>query len=196
MTDQLNYFNVALIGNNYYARQGIALMLQEIAPTIRIKVSVSDHRLLDLALKKEEKLNILFFSGSDSPRFDSIQYIKELKNSYPDLIICIYAMQTNSLSWVRGGVDSYISLQAPIYHWHTSLLKMLDPYYLPKKRPVELMLTATEWKVLKELKNGVDIRYIAEREKLSYRRVSAVKSSAIRKLGLRNKTDLLVFLTS
>ncbi|HDW1381437.1 TPA: fimbrial protein, partial [Enterobacter asburiae] len=53
-----------------------------------------------------------------------------------------------------------------------------------------------EWRVLKELRKGLDMRYIAETEQLSYRRVSALKSSAIRKLGLRNKTDLLVFLTS
>ncbi|EKL0726082.1 fimbrial protein, partial [Enterobacter hormaechei] len=59
-----------------------------------------------------------------------------------------------------------------------------------------LSLTPGERRVLKELRNGLDIRYIAELEKLSYRRVSALKSSAIRKLGLRNKTDLLVFLTS
>ncbi|MFY7344208.1 helix-turn-helix domain-containing protein, partial [Enterobacter cloacae complex sp. IR5434] len=77
-----------------------------------------------------------------------------------------------------------------------SLAKMVDSHYRPQKQPAALSLTPGERRVLKELRNGLDIRYIAELEKLSYRRVSALKSSAIRKLGLRNKTDLLVFLTS
>lgn len=73
---------------------------------------------------------------------------------------------------------------------------MVDSRYQTKTKPMSLSLTPDEWRVLKELRNGVDMRYIAEIEKISYRRVSALKNSAIKKPGLRNKTDLLVFLTS
>jgi two-component system response regulator FimZ (fimbrial Z protein) len=50
--------------------------------------------------------------------------------------------------------------------------------------------------VLKAIKAGDSLREIAEKTEISYRRVSALKNSAIRKLGLRNKTELLLFLTS
>ncbi|MGU3521617.1 hypothetical protein ACLBW2_00725 [Enterobacteriaceae bacterium C23F] len=39
------------------------------------------------------------------------------------------------------------------------------------------------------------LQYIAVKTENSYRKVSALKIPAIRKLGLRNKTELLVFLT-
>ena len=108
----------------------------------------------------------------------------------------MYSAPANSWLWIRGDIDAYISLQEPLYHWRACLLKMVDSRYRPKKKPTALSLTPGEWRVLKDLRKGLDMRYIAETEQLSYRRVSALKSSAIRKLGLRNKTDLLVFLTS
>ncbi|MFT1017519.1 helix-turn-helix domain-containing protein, partial [Enterobacter hormaechei] len=113
-----------------------------------------------------------------------------------DLILQLSKSSIYSTKPVREDIDAYISLQNTVYQWRVKLAKMVDSHYRPQKQPAALSLTPGERRVLKELRNGLDIRYIAELEKLSYRRVSAIKSSAIRKLGLRNKTDLLVFLTS
>lgn len=191
-----SYLDIALLGNNHYARKGIASLLTLIDPTINIKISVSDCQFLDASL--EEKIDILFLSSTEqhSTSLDFLKFINDIKNDYPELITCMYSAQANSLLWVRGDIDAYISLQEPIYYWRASLLKMVDSRYRPTKKPLALSLTPIEWRILKGLKKGLGIKYIAESEKLSYRRVSALKNSAIRKLGLRNKTDLLVFLTS
>ncbi|WP_435927839.1 helix-turn-helix domain-containing protein [Dryocola sp. BD613] len=191
-----SYLNVALLGADHYARQGIASLLQGIDATITIKFSLSDPTLLDIPLA--DKIDILFLSGTEKrySGLNCLRYISKIRMAYPQSLVCMYSAHANSLLWVRGDIDAYISLQDPIYFWRTSLLKMIDSRYLPKSKPLALSLTATEWRVLKGLKKGLNISYIAKSEKLSYRRVSAVKNSAIRKLGLRNKTDLLVFLTS
>ncbi|NIY47846.1 helix-turn-helix domain-containing protein [Cedecea colo] len=190
------YLDIALTGTNHYARQGIASLLALIDPTINIKISVSDCQRLDTA--SGEKIDILFLSATEryTTSLDCLELITKIKNNHPELVICMYSTHANSLLWVRGDIDAYVSLQEPIYYWRASLLKMVDSRYRPKKKPLALSLTPSEWRVLKELKKGLNIKYIAEIEHLSYRRVSALKNSATRKLGLRNKTDLLVFLTS
>lgn len=200
MANTLNYrrhLNIALIGGDHFSRQGIASLLKSIDPQMQINASVSEYTEIETILATR-KVDVLLLSGAEKylAGFDSLKYINKIRANYPRVFICMYSAPANSLLWVQGDIDAYISLQEPIYHWRTSLLKMVDSRYQPKTKPTALSLTPGEWRVLKELRNGLDMRYIAEIEKLSYRRVSALKSSAIRKLGLRNKTDLLVFLTS
>ncbi|MGC6389835.1 LuxR C-terminal-related transcriptional regulator [Ewingella sp. S1.OA.A_B6] len=189
--------DVALMGGNHYARQGIASLLQIISPKIRIRASIRDYKVLDKILEKT-RVNIVFISEPEKSNsgFDCLRFIKKIKQNHPQIVICMYSACASSLLWVRGDVDSFISLKEPLYNWHANIMKLVDSRYRYKSKPAALSLSPMEWKVLKELKNGQDLRHIAAMEKLSYRRVSALKSSATRKLGLRNKTDLLIFLTS
>jgi len=195
--ETMSYMNAALVGADLFARQGIAGLLKSVDPTINVVSSTDNFQELH-ALLDQQRIDILFMSGAErnNHTVECIKNIAYIRNRFPELIVCMYSTHANSWLWVRGDIDAYISLQNPIYYWRTSLLKLVDSRYQPKNKPAALSLTPGELRVLKELKNGLDIRYIAEMEKLSYRRVSALKSSAIRKLGLRNKTDLLVFLTS
>lgn len=192
-----HHLNIALIGGDRFARCGITALLQGMYSGIQITTSTNDYQHLDDLLAMT-KIDVIFISGiaKHHTGMDCLAYIKTIKASYPEVLIYMYSAAVNSLLWVHGDIDAYISLQDPLYRWRTCLLKVAESRYQPKKKSMALSLTPGEWRVLKKLRNGLDIRYIAEIEKLSYRRVSALKSSAIRKLGLRNKTDLLVFLTS
>ncbi|AMJ68609.1 fimbrial protein [Enterobacter cloacae] len=200
MANKLNntrHLNIALLGGDHFARQGIAALLKNIAPTMQITASIDNYAEIETILAAKP-VDVIFLSGTEKYHagYDCLKYIRKMKVLYPGVLICMYSAPANSWLWIRGDIDAYISLQDPLYHWRTSVLKMVDSRYRPTKKPTALSLTPGEWRVLKELRKGLDMRYIAETEQLSYRRVSALKSSAIRKLGLRNKTDLLVFLTS
>ena len=191
------HLNIALLGGDHFTRQGIAALLKNIAPDMQINASSNDYAELEKMLTATP-VDVIFLSGTDKYHagYDCLKYIRKMKALYPGVLICMYSAPANSWLWIRGEIDAYISLQDPLYHWRASVLKLVDSRYRPIKKPTALSLTPGEWRVLKELRKGLDMRYIAETEQLSYRRVSALKSSAIRKLGLRNKTDLLVFLTS
>ncbi len=192
-----HHLNIALLGGDHFARQGIAALLKRIAPTMQITASI-DNYAETAKILVAAPVDVIFLSETEKfhAGYDCLKYIREMKIIYPDVLICMYSAPANSWLWIRGEIDAYLSLQDPLYHWRASVLKMVDSRYRPIKKPTALSLTPGEWRVLKELRKGLDMRYIAETEQLSYRRVSALKSSAIRKLGLRNKTDLLVFLTS
>lgn len=189
--------HIALMGGDHYARQGITALLMKVNPKVQVKISTEDYQQLNTTLATT-RIDILFMSGADKYHtgYDYLHYLKRIKAEHPETVICLYSAPANSMLWVRGDIDAYMSLQDPLYHWRTNLMRLVDNRYRPKQRSTALSLTPGEWRVLKELRKGLDMRYIAEMEKLSYRRVSALKSSAIKKLGLRNKTDLLVFLTS
>ena len=200
MANKLNntrHLNIALLGGDHFARQGIAALLNNIVPAMQITTSTDNYAEIETILATAP-VDVIFLSGMEKYHagYDCLKYIRKMKVLYPDVLICMYSAPANSWLWIRGEIDAYLSLQDPLYHWRASVLKMVDSRYRPLKKPTALSLTPGEWRVLKELRKGLDMRYIAETEQLSYRRVSALKSSAIRKLGLRNKTDLLVFLTS
>ena len=196
-TGNKRHLTTALLGGDHFSRQGIAAVLKNIVPEMLVIASSDDYSLMETVFLTTP-VDVIFLSGTEKYHagFDCLKYIKNIKSRQPDVLICMYSAPANSWLWIRGDIDAYISLQEPLYHWRASLLKMVDSRYRPKKKPTALSLTPGEWRVLKDLRKGLDMRYIAETEQLSYRRVSALKSSAIRKLGLRNKTDLLVFLTS
>lgn len=195
--DNKRHLTIALLGGDHFTRQGIAAVLKNSVPEMQITASSDDYSLME-TLCATTPVDVIFLSGMEKYHagFDCLKYIKNIKSRQPGVLICMYSAPANSWLWIRGDIDAYISLQEPLYHWRACLLKMVDSRYRPKKKPTALSLTPGEWRVLKDLRKGLDMRYIAETEQLSYRRVSALKSSAIRKLGLRNKTDLLVFLTS
>ncbi|EMN1410932.1 response regulator transcription factor [Enterobacter cloacae] len=200
MANKLNntrHLNIALLGGDHFARQGIAALLKNITPSMQITASFDNYAEIETILAATP-VDVIFLSGTEKYHagYDCLKYIRKMKALYPGVLICMYSAPANSWLWIRGEIDAYISLQDPLYHWRASVLKLVDSRYRPLKKPTALSLTPGEWRVLKELRKGLDMRYIAETEQLSYRRVSALKSSAIRKLGLRNKTDLLVFLTS
>ncbi|WP_421511316.1 DNA-binding response regulator [Enterobacter sp. JS8-1] len=191
------HLRIALMGGDHYARKGIITLLRSITPESQIEMTAGNFQQLDNVLSTTP-IDILLLSGSDKYHtgYDYLNGLKRIKAKYPGVIVCMYSAPAHSSQWIRGDIDAYISLHESVYCWRTKLLKMVDSRYRPQKKPTALSLTPGEWRVLKELRNGLDMSYIAEIEKLSYRRVSALKNSAIRKLGLRNKTDLLVFLTS
>jgi two-component system response regulator FimZ (fimbrial Z protein) len=188
--------DIALVGPDCYARQGIASLMLRVGISVQIRASTCECHLFDSTLEKIP-VDVIFISGPEkgSRGHDCLNMIRNIRTAYPQATICMYSSKANSLLSVQGNVDAYISLKEPLYRWQTALLKLVDKRYRNKMKSGVLSLTSTEWKVLKELKKGLDLRHIAEVEKLSYRRVSAIKASAIKKLGLRNKTDLLVFLT-
>lgn len=189
--------DVALIGDNHYVRQGIASFLQVMGSKLRVKASVRDYQALDVVLEKT-RIDLVFISEPEkcNAGFDTLNFIKKIKINHPYMAICMYSVHTSPSLWVRGYVDVFISLKEPMYKWHANIMKLVDSRYRLRCEPAALPLTSIEWNVLKRLRNGQDLQRIAAVEKLSYRRVSALKISATRKLGLRNKTDLLIFLTS
>lgn len=188
--------NIAFLGANHFMWYAMQSILQELSVQKGIQLSVNNYHLLDEVLE-QKSIDLFFFSGPESgASYDSLKYANELREKYPETIICMCSKKANSLFFARSNIDAWLSLNEPLSVWREAIQKILGEGDLPfKNRKPYLLLTKHEWKVLHEIRAGHSLRSIAENNNISYRQASALKNTATRKLGLRNKTELLVFLT-
>ncbi|EKZ6372268.1 helix-turn-helix transcriptional regulator [Klebsiella aerogenes] len=194
---QKKTINIALIGGDYFARLGIASLLLKTNRHFKVHDFGNQYEILEKNIL-EMSIKVVFISGGSSYNigFEKLRLIREIKTKKPDIIFCMYSKPACSLLWLQGDIDFYISLMDPIYYWRTFLFKIFNYDLHTKKNIFSLKLTQQEWKVLCDLKNGKSINQISRNESITYNRVSSIKNSAIKKLGLRNKVELLLFLTS
>lgn len=136
------HITVALMGGDHYARNGIKTLLSSIRDDLHIIIIEGGYQELDKALSSI-RIDILFISGAEKYHtgYDSLKYLKKIKVTQPEVIICLYSTSAHSLLWVREDIDAYISLQNTVYQWRIKLAKMVDSHYRPQKQPAALSLT-------------------------------------------------------
>lgn len=188
---------VALLSRNYFARIGIESLMKKTLERVIIAASVSTYAELDRVLQRQKiEMVILIECNQDMAGVDWFRKITALKKNHPHLLLGICSAQATSLPLIKGYIDRYLCLDQSIVNWKIHINQLLQSdNRVPQASKQYLDLSEIEWLILKEIKAGKKMQHIAEKNKLSYRKVSALKNAAIRKLGLRNKTDLLVFLT-
>lgn len=189
--------DIAIMGPDSFTRQGISALLLQPGLQVRIKASVRDYDVLQMVFDKWH-INVLFIAETvtGQPGFNCLKFVNKIKYEHPDMLICMYSAEITPYLWLRGNVDAWFSLKDPLAVWRANILKLMKSQRRHTRDvPDSFVLTQNEWKVLKEIKSGNSLTNIAQKQKISYRQASALKSSAIRKLGLKNKTDLLVFLS-
>ncbi len=188
---------VALLSRNYFARRGIEILMNQCSARANLAASVSNYADLDRALETQEiEIVILIECNKDMAGVNWFRYITALKKNHPRLLLCMCSTQTACLPLFKGYIDAHLCLNQPIADWNAHINQYIasdNNAPTPSKPCVDL--SEIEWMILKGIKEGKNMQCIAEGNKLSYRKVSALKNAAIKKLGLRNKTDLLVFLT-
>jgi len=188
--------NIAFLGANHYMWYSLHSLLQELSAQRGIRLSINSYTSLDEVLE-QKAIDLFFFTGPESgASYECLNYANELRDKYPETIICMCSNKANSLFFARSNIDAWLSLTEPMSVWRESIYKIigLREGSFVKRKPY-LLLTKNEWKVLHEIRAGHSLQRIAEKNQISYRQASALKNTATRKLGLRNKTELLVFLT-
>lgn len=188
--------NIAFLGTNHYMWYAMQSLLQELSVQRGIQLTVNSYHFLEDVLE-QKSIDLFFFAGPESgASYECLKYANELREKYPETTICMCSNKANSLFFARSNIDAWLSLNEPLSVWRESIRKIIGEGGGPlKKRKPYLLLTKFEWKVLHDIRAGHSLRSIAENNNISYRQASALKNSATRKLGLRNKTELLVFLT-
>jgi two-component system response regulator FimZ (fimbrial Z protein) len=189
--------DIAIMGPDSFARQGISALLLQLGLQVTIKASVRDYDVLQMVFEKWH-VDVLFIAETvtGQPGFNCLKVVNEIKSAYPDMLICMYSAEVTPYLWQRANVDAWFSLKDALAVWRANIFKIMKGQRRHTREiPDSFVLTQNEWRVLKEIKSGNSLTNIAQKQKISYRQASALKSSAIRKLGLKNKTDLLVFLS-
>jgi two-component system response regulator FimZ (fimbrial Z protein) len=194
--EHIDSHNIVIFSRNYYALNAVRILVSQTLKNVTVIACVSDTSELDDILSGNE-VHIVILVECNQDMADSywFRYASVLKKTYPHLFLCLCSSQSTSLPLLRRYIDSYFFLNDSISKWQSHIRRFLEKENArPKNVSNRLNLSEIEWAILKGIKGGDKLQHIAENNNLSYRRVSALKNVAIRKLGLRNKTELLVFL--
>lgn len=189
--------NVALLSGNHFALTGMKALMSQTGQHINVAISARTFPELKTQLSDNHiDIIVLIECNQDMAGIDWLKHVSEIRKQYPRLLIWMCTAQTASLSLFNDYVDAWFSLRETLIKWQHHLYRLRNVVLRePKKLSRDINLTALEWTILKDVKRGITIQHIAQRNNISYRKVSLLKNIAMRKLGLRNKTALLVFLT-
>lgn len=190
--------SIILMSNNHYALEGVRHLISQFHKQINIAASVSSYQELANVLRKRKPDMVMIIECNQiSAGVDTFKYISEIKIRHPKVLLSLHSSQPTSLSLLADYIDAYFSLDESIERWHEHLLTLVKTKMIfPDTNKRQDYLSPLEWLILKEIRQGKKNQLIADSNNLTYRKVSALKNRAKRKLGLRSNTDLLLFLAS
>lgn len=193
--------NVLIIEKCRYTRRGIASLISETKPDIGFITTVADFSTASEVIN-EIPMDAIFAHVSQgsifSFHFDSLNFTRSIKEKNSETKMLIYAEKITPLFQMHYIADEFISTNESLKTWRK---KMEILFHMPHLNWDNLnhdqgnfRITKEEWYVLISIKNGFKLKDISNAMQLSYKTVSALKIKAMRKLGLKNKNELLMFI--
>ncbi|GAB2953157.1 helix-turn-helix transcriptional regulator [Hafnia psychrotolerans] len=193
--------NVLIIEKCRYTRRGIASLISETKPDIGFITAVADFSAASEIIN-ESHMDAIFAHVSQgnifSFYFDSLNFTRSIKEKYSETKILVYTEKITPLFQIHYAADEFISTNESLKAWRK---KMEILFYMPhlnwdKLNHVQgsFRITKEEWYVLMSIKDGLELKDISNAMQVSYKTVSALKIKALRKLGLKNKNELLMFI--
>ena len=118
--------NIALSDSNYFFRNAIYALLEELGTQVKISVSIKYYPLLADALKQGD-IDLVFWSGPEfGVGYGCLKYIKEARQQYPKMVICMYSRQSEVPSWVSEHISNYLSLSEPLSAWRNYIMEVIN----------------------------------------------------------------------
>ena len=140
----------------------------------------------------------------------SLDYMKELKNEFPDLpviVLSVYPEEHFAMRYIKAGASGYLTKESPLQILIQAVRKVasggrfLSADFMEKmtfnfsannKEPHEL-LSDREFQVLRLLVSGLPLTAIAEKLFLSVKTVSAHRSHILQKMNLESNAELIQY---
>ncbi|MTD41138.1 hypothetical protein GIX45_21450 [Erwinia sp. CPCC 100877] len=194
---------VAILGEDAYARIGVATLIREIDPKVAVKASLSNYRALEIFLNQYSvDIIILVSSYENEIGLKCLKVMHQIERDYPSIQLLVYSRQATSFLLRAQSTGGLQYVGESISDWRKRLHSLLMTNNNATQKEVKksgrdsFILNHEEWLVINDIYDGKSLASIAHCRGIHYRKVSALKMSAVRKLGLRTKNDLLVFLAN
>lgn len=195
--------NIAVISQNHFILEALKDLTTVAYPDVNsiiIDTARNANELNKIILA--HPIDILMFAecSCDIVGISWYDRILELQKEHPNMkIILCSSVRLSKTYRFSALIDAFLFLDEPLSNLRKDISRIL-------KRMISLSgggvnankkksgLSGLEWKILKEVKTGACMQQISNRVNIPYRKISALKNNAMRKLGLRNHTELLIFL--
>ncbi len=140
----------------------------------------------------------------------SLDYMKELKNEFPDLpviVLSVYPEEHFAMRYIKAGASGYISKESPLEILKNAVRKVaaggrfLSVEFMEKmafnlsasdKQPHEL-LSDREFQIFRRLVSGDSLTAIAEKLFLSVKTISTHRSHILQKMNMETSAQLIQY---
>lgn len=197
-----------MLADNQLSREGLLALIEKHRNGCEVRGEASNGVE---ALKKLEELKPdILLTDIEIPGIDGIELTRQAKTVSPDTKSIIYATKADEryvLSALRAGAKGYVlktarfdQLDAALHKVHAGgyylsdeILQMVVDYYCQSDHGTSRRetLTGREREILLLVRDGFTSAEIARKLSISHRTVEAHRFRAMKKLHLRNQSELM-----
>ena len=202
---------IIIADDHAVVRTGLQLILEETA-NLSITGECSSGEELLYKLSKDHDCYDMVILDIHMPGRDSIEVLKEIRSSYRDLPVVIFTMNNDDsfmIKMFQNGASAFISKDLPPEIILDTLQKVFEKKrYLTNEQASKIAeitiegndglprpekLSPREYQLLREIASGASYDEIAHRLNLSKNTISNHRMRILRKLNLKNNSDLTRF---
>ncbi len=199
---------IAVADDHAIVRKGLKLILETEFGKISLDEANSGDELVELAIKKDYDIIILDISMPGKDILDTLRTIKAKKPHIPILIFSMNPEKAYAVRMLKAGANGYINKDCS----HDELIEAVKKVaagrgYISStlsellaaelredsKKPVYQKLSDREFQILCMVASGMNLDEIADKIYLSKNTVSNHRNSILRKLNLRNNSEITAY---
>jgi DNA-binding NarL/FixJ family response regulator len=209
MANNIKSKNIIIADSQYLICESLRIILQQELHYIVNRVVTNKENLIDALTNEVFSILIVDYAQID---FDGLYDLKKIKTEYPNLFILILTnsvskrelMELNNIG-IKNillktvGKDELISaITATLSdkkYYSEEILETLFESNTIKKTPddIEKTLTSSEIEIIRLIGEGLTTKDIASRKFISFHTVLTHRKNILRKLGLSNASDLIMY---
>ena len=198
--------NILIVDDHLIVREGIKRIINDTPNMQVIAEAANGEEALDLIFNNTYNLILLDISMPGQNGLQTLKLIKKHDKNIPVLMLSMHSEEQYAMRSIKAGASGYMTKDVASNELVTAIKKIndgrkfiskevaelltIDLYHKDDKKPHEY-LSDREFEVLKKIASGKTTKSISNELKISPKTVSTFRSRILKKLNLKNNSDLI-----
>jgi len=198
--------NILIVDDHLIVREGIKRIINDTPNMQVIAEAANGEEALDLIFNNTYNLILLDISMPGQNGLQTLKLIKKHDKNIPVLMLSMHSEEQYAMRSIKAGASGYMTKDVASNELVTAIKKIndgrkfiskevaelltIDLYHNDDKKPHEY-LSDREFEVLKKIASGKTTKSISNELKISPKTVSTFRSRILKKLNLKNNSDLI-----
>ena len=198
--------NILIVDDHLIVREGIKRIINDTQDMKIISEAANGHEAMDLICKNQYDLILLDISMPGQNGLQTLKLIKKHNKNMPVLMLSMHSEEQYAMRTIKAGASGYLTKDAASSQLVTAIRKINKGRKFISKEVAELLTTSLfhnedkdpheflsdrEFEILKMIAKGKTTKNIGEELSLSPKTVSTFRSRILKKLDMKNNSDLI-----
>ena len=198
--------NILIVDDHLIVRQGIKRIIDDVSDMSIVAEASSGQKAMDLILENSYDLILLDISMSGLNGLQTLKLIKKHNKNLPVLMLSMYSEEQYAMRSIKAGASGYMTKETAAEQLVIAIRTINNGRKYISKEVAELLatnlyhdedkdphdnLSDREFEILKMIARGTTTKAIGEELSISPKTVSTFRSRILKKLDLRNNSDLI-----